>query len=305
MISTIIVQLLSIILLAPLFDGILKRFKAFLNGRRGASVFQTYYDLLKLFQKEQIINRHTSFMTTLAPMVICSVFLVAAFFVPVIRTSVISINLIYLFYLFALGTFFLILYGMDAGTYFGGLGGSRELFLAFLLEPIILVLIAMLYGSFSSMDVSGLAQGISTFDHSPYSVFLLIIFAAAFAIVFLGENTRFPFDNPATHLELTMIHEAMLLETGGPALALLEYAAKIKIVTFMTLFLDLFMPFSFGLSSTVSLWILWFAEMLVLIAILGKFEVYITKLRIFRYQNYTGVMLILLMIMFLFHLYFI
>ena len=169
--------------------------------------------------------------------------LVASFFVPVIHGSS-TINLIYLFYIFALGAFFLILYGMDSGTYFGGLGASRELFVAFLLEPIILVFIAIFSSSFHALDIDGLSNTLSTFDYSPSTILILIISAAAFLIVLLGENTRFPFDNPATHLELTMIHEAMLLETSGPNLALIEYAAKLKLITFITLFIDIFFPFT-------------------------------------------------------------
>ena len=302
MTSYLLLQFVSIVLLAPFFDAFLKRFKALLNGRRGAPL-TTYSDLLKLARKELLINRHSSFITRIAPSIIFAVFLSLAFFVPVIRGTG-SINLIYLFYLFALGTFFLILYGMDSSTYFGGLGGARELFVAFLLEPILLVLIAVFSTSFGAMDIAGISTQVASLSYPPYYVFLLIVFAVAFIIVFLGENTRFPFDNPATHLELTMIHEAMLLETAGPNLALIEYAARIKLVTFMTLFLDLFLPFDFGIRGTWALWGLWFVEILLLLLALGKFETYITKLRIFRYHNYTGATLIILIIIFLFKVYF-
>lgn len=266
---------------------------------------QSYSDFCKLFKKELIINKHWSFISRLAPSLILAVFLVSAFFVPVIVNNWVWINLISLFYLMALWTFFLILYWLDSSTYFWWLWWAREAFLAYLFEPIILVMIAFFYFIFWKTDINNISSLVAWWEYSPFLILIMIILAIAFAIITLWENTRFPFDNPATHLELTMIHEAMLLESWWPNLWLIEFAGKIKLITFLTLFVNLFAPFSFWLTTTLELWLLWFVKILILLLALWIYEVYITKLRIFRYQNYTWAVLMLLIIAFIFKIYFI
>ncbi|NDK08876.1 formate hydrogenlyase, partial [Candidatus Gracilibacteria bacterium] len=174
---------------------------------------------------------------------------------------------------------------MDNATYFGGLGVEREFFVMALVEPILILVIATLAFLFGTTDLTNIHTQILSLNFSFIVGFILIVLAIIAFYVLLAENKRFPFDNPATHLELTMIHEAMLLETNAKHLALMELSSKIKLVTFFSLFIYIFIPFTFGITSVIGLFILWFIKALFMAFIIGTWEIFIVKIRIFKYQN--------------------
>jgi formate hydrogenlyase subunit 4 len=235
-----------------LLVGVIRKTKARLQGRRGASVFQPYADLWKLLSKELVVSENTSWIFRFTPYLLAATMLLAALIVPVLTARAplgFMGNIIALMYLFLLGTFFLALAGLDAGSAFGGMGSSRDVAIAALAEPTVLIAI---FGIALRAGTTSLDGIIARFAAEP----LLMLNAGhllafcAFFIVALAENGRLPVDNPATHLELTMIHEAMLLEYSGRLLALVEWAAGMKLFLFLTLLSNLFFPWGVALANT-------------------------------------------------------
>jgi formate hydrogenlyase subunit 4 len=218
----IVIQTVVLLTAAPLIVGLIRKVKARLQCRQGASVFQPWADLIKLFRKQPVVSSYILFASTLAAGLLVPVF--------ISRTPLsFAGNIIAVVYLLALGTFFLMLAGLDAGSSFGGMGSSREAIVASLTEPAMMLsifAIALTAGSTNLSTIvhkTALLEGIVT-DPSPH----LMAFAAL-VIVAIAETGRVPVDNPATHLELTMIHEAMILEYSGRYLALVEWAAGLKL----------------------------------------------------------------------------
>ncbi len=249
-----ILQLLIVAFGSPLLVGVIRKAKARLQGRRGAPIFQPYADIRKLFSKEVVVSENSSWLFRFTPYLLATTMLLAALIVPVLTTSAplgFMGNIIALMYLFLLGTFFLALAGLDAGSAFGGMGSSREVAIAALAEPTVLIAI---FGIALRAGTTSLDGIIIRFAAEPLLMLnaghLLAFFA--FFIVALAENGRLPVDNPATHLELTMIHEAMILEYSGRLLALVEWAAGMKLFLFLTLISNLFFPWGVALSNTPS-----------------------------------------------------
>ena len=252
-IALTIAQVVVLLVVSPVIVGLIRKVKARLQCRRGASLFQPYADLAKLFNKEPVISTTTSWIFTATPYIVFSATLTAGLLVPLFASQVplnFAGNIIALVYLFAIGTFFLMLAGLDAGSAFGGMGSSREAIVASLTEPaaiLAIFAIALTAGSTNLSTIvhkTALLDGIVTAP-SPH----LMAFAALF-IVTLAETGRVPVDNPATHLELTMIHEAMVLEYSGRHLALIEWAAGIKLTVFLTLLANVFAPW--GIATTLT-----------------------------------------------------
>ena len=219
-----VIQLLMAGLGAPLLMGSVRKLKARLQGRRGASVFQPYRDLRKLLAKEAVISENTSWIFRFTPYLVASVMLLSALLIPMLstRTPLGFIgNIIVLMYLLLLATFFLALAGLDAGSAFGGMGSSREMIIAALAEPTVMIAIfaiALRVGSTSLDEIVRRGADDSLLLLNPGHLLAFV----AFFIVALAETGRLPIDNPSTHLELTMIHEAMILEYSGRHLALLS-----------------------------------------------------------------------------------
>jgi formate hydrogenlyase subunit 4 len=238
------IQLLTMALGAPLIVGSVRKLKARLQGRRGASVFQPYRDLRKLLVKEAVISENTSWIFRFTPYLVASVMLLSSLVVPMLSTRTplgFAGNIIVLMYLLLLATFFLALAGLDAGSAFGGMGSSREMIIAALAEPTVMVAIfaiALRVGSTSLDEIVRRGADDSLLLLNPGHLLAFV----AFFIVALAETGRLPIDNPATHLELTMIHEAMILEYSGRHLALIEWAAGMKLFLFLTLLSNLFFP---------------------------------------------------------------
>jgi formate hydrogenlyase subunit 4 len=283
-----LVQLLVIAAGAPLVVGVLRSLKARLVGRRGASPWQPYADLRKLCDKEQVVSTNASWIFTLTPAVQVSTMLVAALIVPVIVVRpplAFAGNAIVLMSLFLLGTFFLALAGLDTGSAFGGMGSSREVAIAALAEPTVILAIFALAMRADTINLGGLVERLGREPWLALNPGHLLAFAAFF-IVMLAETGRLPVDNPSTHLELTMIHEAMVLEYSGPALALIEWATAMKLLLFMTLLGNLFFPWGVtsaaGPGAIVVSLVAVSVKVGVLTVVLAVVETSVAKLRLFR-----------------------
>jgi len=282
------IQLLIVALGAPLLAGSVRKFKARLQGRRGASVFQPYRDLRKMLVKEAVISENTSWIFRFTPYLVASVMLLSSLVVPMLTTLTpmgFTGNIIVLMYLLLLATFFLALAGLDAGSAFGGMGSSREMIIAALAEPTVMVAIfaiALRVGSTSLDEIVRRGADDSLLLLNPGHLLAFV----AFFIVALAETGRLPVDNPATHLELTMIHEAMILEYSGRHLALIEWAAWMKLFLFLTLLSNLFFPWGVARTLEPLPVAIAFAALALkvgaLAAAVAILETSIAKLRLFR-----------------------
>jgi formate hydrogenlyase subunit 4 len=296
----VIAQTTILLAVSPFIVGLIRKVKARLQIRRGASVFQPYADLAKLFRKQPVVSTTTSWIFTVTPYILFASPLAAGLLVPVFvsRTPLaFAGNIIALVYLLALGTFFLMLAGLDAGSAFGGMGSSREAIVASLTEPAMILSIFAIALTKGSTDLStivhktAMLEGIVT-DPSPYLMALAALF-----IVAIAETGRVPVDNPATHLELTMIHEAMVLEYSGRYLALIEWAAGLKLLVFLTLIANVFAPWGIATSLEPAALSIGLATYLVkvsgLAVLIGVIESMFAKLRLFRVTDLLGVAFIL------------
>ena len=282
------VQVLVVAAGSPLLVGVTRILKARLVGRRGAPPWQPYRDLLKLLGKAPVVSPTTSWVFRFTPYLVAATMLVAALVTPVVTSRPAlgpAGNAIALMALFLLGTFFLALAGLDAGSAFGGMGSSREVAVAALAEPTVIVAIFALALRARTIDLGALVERLGREPSLVMNPGHLLAFAALF-IVMLAETGRLPVDNPATHLELTMIHEAMVLEYSGRYLALVEWASGMKLFLFMTLLGNLFVPW--GLSPAVTgaglaLGLVTLAlKLAALSAALALVETSVAKLRLFR-----------------------
>jgi formate hydrogenlyase subunit 4 len=282
-----IIQLLLVPAISPLCIGIVRKIKARFQNRVGASIFQPYRDLRKLLGKDEVISEDASWIFKFAPYLIFSVTLILGASIPLF-TSVFSDNLLsdllVIIYLIALSTFFLALAGMDVGSAFGGFGSSREMTVSALTEGGLMFSLLALAFLTHSTNLFVIAGNISSLSFSSFAPIILAF--GAFIIALLAETARFPFDNPATHLELTMIHEAMILEYSGKRLALMEWAAANKFLIFLALGANLFFPW--GMSSSADLsdislaMVLFFIKVLAFCLFVAVLESSIAKFRFFR-----------------------
>jgi formate hydrogenlyase subunit 4 len=291
-------QMLLVLLLAPLLVGLTRKIKAHLLRRRGASVLQPYRDLLRLTRKEAVIAENASWLFRVSPYMIFAATWVAAALVPTFATSLQfswTADLIVITALIGSARFFLALAGMDIGTSFGGIGASREMMFASLAEPAMLLIVFTLALVAGSTQLSEIAQFMV--NHASLRVSLGLVLAALI-IVALAENARIPVDNPATHLELTMVHEAMVLEYSGRHLAVIEFAAALKLLLYVSLIACIFAPW--GLASPgndTSAYFTGLASYLGKLAVggilLALFETAIAKIRVFRVPDFLGIALML------------
>lgn len=298
--ALVVAQVVLFLAVSPFIVGVIRKVKARLQCRRGAGLLQPYADLAKLFRKQPVVSTTTSCIFTVTPYILFASTLAAGLLVPAFASHMplnFAGNIIALVYLLALGTFFLILAGLDAGSAFGGMGSSREAIVASLTEPAMIMsifAIALTAGSTNLSTIvhkTALLEGIVT-DPSPHLMALAALF-----IVALAETGRVPVDNPATHLELTMIHEAMVLEYSGRYLALVEWAAGMKLLVFLTLIANVFAPWGIATSLTPAAIGIGLAVYLVkvsgLAVLIGVIESMFAKLRLFRVSEFLGVAFIL------------
>jgi formate hydrogenlyase subunit 4 len=290
-------QMLLVLLVAPLFTGFVRKVKARLLRRQGPPVIQPYLDLVRLMRKEVVLADNASWLFRVTPYLIFAVTWVAASLVPTFRTDLVfswSADLIAIIALLGSARFFLALAGLDVGTSFGGIGSSREVMIASLAEP------AMIMMVFTVALIAGSTQlsTVAAFMVSP-AVGLRVSLAMAFValvMVAIAENGRIPIDNPATHLELTMVHEAMVLEYSGRHLALIELAGSLKLVLYVSLIACLFLPWGIeSADATPPTLAIGAAAYIGKLAaggfLLALFETSIAKMRVFRAPEFLGIAL--------------
>lgn len=269
---------IMVIAVAPLIEGIIKTVKARLQNRRGPAITQPYYDLFKFFSKDAVISPTVSWLFKLAPYIYFATAFAASGIVAAGEFSQLA-DMLLLIYLLGLGRFFLALASLDAGSAFGGMGGSREMFVAVLVEPALLL---TLFTVASKANTTVLAVMAGTAAASPFSL-PYILAGIAFFIVLIAETGRIPVDNPDTHLELTMIHEGMILEYSGRSLGLIHWASMIKQTTILILFITFFVPWQMPLLGAAGLGGIWFGLKLMLAAmLLGFIETSTNKMRLFK-----------------------
>ena len=292
-------QALLALLLAPWLVGFIRMVKARLQGRRGAPPWQPYYDLRKLFGKEAVVSRNASWLFRFAPYLIFAATVAVTMLVPLIAAPLpfdAVGDLLTVVYLMLLGTFFLALAGLDPGTAFGGMGASREMTVAAIAEPTIALAIFGLAVGAGSTNLGRIVAETLSHPGAVINPGHLLGFAALF-IVMLAETGRLPVDNPATHLELTMIHEAMALEYSGRYLALIEWAAELKLLIFFSLLANLFLPWGVATtltagSVTIAVFAL-IAKLTLLGLAVALIETRLAKLRLFRVPELLGVSFVL------------
>ena len=287
-IAVALLQVALTIAVAPVLVGLMRKIRARLEGRVGPPISQPWRDLRKLLGKQRLVSANTGWVFSLAPLVLIASAALVAAIVPFLstRSALDQVgDLFAVVYLLLLGTVFLSLAGLDAGTAFGGMGASRAMTITAIAEPTVLVAIFALSVSSGSSNLGAIVSSTLANPSTAASPQSLLAFAAL-AVVTIAETGRLPVDNPSAHLELTMIHEAMILEYSGPDLALLELAAHLRLVVFLGLLANLFLPW--GIATTVQPLHLLAAAAAVLVkitllaAIIAVVEVFIAKLRLFR-----------------------
>lgn len=293
------VQMALVLLLAPLLTGFVRKVKARLLRRRGASLIQPYRDLFRLLHKEVVLAENASWLFRVTPYLIFAATWVAASLIPTFATGLLfswTADLIAIIALLGSARFFLALAGMDVGTSFGGIGSSREVMIASLAEPAMLLIVFTLALVAGSTQLSTVAA----FMASPEVGLRVSLGLALFGliIVAIAENARIPVDNPATHLELTMVHEAMVLEYSGRHLAMIEFAASLKLLLYMSLIACLFTPWGLsGAAAGAGALVIGMASYLAKLAVggflLALFETATAKMRVFRVPDFLAVALML------------
>jgi formate hydrogenlyase subunit 4 len=284
----ILAQILLLLVLAPLVSGCIRNWKAKLQNRRGPRVWQPYWDLAKFLRKDMVISENASWIFSTAPYVVFLTSLLVGLLVPVLTMRApLSLfgGVLAIIGLLALGRFFLALGGLDPGSAFGGMGSSREMTIAAIAEPALMLAIFTVAITAGSTDLSQMVkatQGLTLKLLNPAH----LMASAALFVVLLAETGRVPVDNPATHLELTMIHEAMLLEYSGRYLAFMEWGASIKQLVLMAILVNIFLPVGLAAEGTAASLALALGVFLIKIAALSGAVVVVetvnAKLRLFR-----------------------
>jgi len=292
-------QMLLVLLLAPLLTGLVRKVKAHLLRRVGPPLLQPYRDLVRLMRKEVVLAENASWLFRVIPYLVFAATWVAASLVPTFGTGLMfswSADLIAIIALLASARFYLALAGLDVGTSFGGIGSSREVMIASLAEPAMVMIVFTLALIAGSTQLSSMAAYLISGEAGlRVSLGLALI---ALIIVAIAENARIPVDNPATHLELTMVHEAMVLEYSGRHLALIDLAASLKLLLYVSLIACLFTPWGMaapgtGLAALVLGVVSYLGKLAAGGILLAVFETSIAKMRVFRVPEFLGAALML------------
>jgi len=303
-------QLLEIVvalLLAPLLVGWVNQWRAWLQNKSAPGLLQPYRVLHKLFHKESVLAEHASPLFRSAPYIVFSCMLLASAIIPTLSTDLPlapAADAIALVGLFALARVFISLAAMDVGTAFGTMGARREMLIGFLAEPALLM---VLFSASLIPKSTSLATIVETLAHRDLAIYPSLAFAGvAFTMISLAENARVPVDNPATHLELTMIHEALTLECSGRHLALLEWAASLKLFAYSCLGLALFLPWGIAEAHAPLELVLALPVLVLKLAVggvlLALMETASAKMRIFRVPEFLGTAFLLAVIGVLVHI---
>jgi len=286
-------QIAVLLGIAPAFTGWVRMLKCWSQGRTSAGLFQPYRDIIKLFSKDVVLADNASWIFRFTPYLVFGTVVLAGGIIPMLSLELpiaSAADVIVLVGLFAIARFFTALAGMDIGTAFGGMGSSREMTIASLAEP------AMLMAIFT-VSLASKSTSLSQMVHVVYSGQSVLRPSLAFALfafilIALAETGRIPVDNPATHLELTMIHEAMILEYSGRHLALIEWANMMKLFLFVMLGAAVFAPWGIAQTGDLTVIIAAFLIMLLKLAVVGIvlviIETGLAKMRIFRLTEFLG-----------------
>lgn len=281
-------QLICFLAVSPLISGIITKLKNNIRMRKGQSVFQPYYNLAKLFSKGEVVSETASWIFRAAPFVVIASALTGAALIPVFilpGPARYMGDLLALVFIFALGRFFMALAALDTGSSFGGMGASREMFIASLVEPVVCLAAFSVSLTFGSTDFAGFS------GMHPVPVSALVT-AGALAMVALAETSRVPVDNQETHLELTMVHEAMVLEYSGRSLALIEASSHVRQMIWFFLIAQIVFPMAWPVPSGPAhlvTWLAWYAARIGIIAAgVAVVEVSVAKMRLFRVVDFLG-----------------
>ena len=288
-----LLQGIFVLLIAPFASGLVRFCKARLQGRHGASPLLPYYTFATLLKKQMVIPTASSWVFRAVPFVVLSTTISLAFILPLLfvggKLASMS-DFLVVAGILMIGSIFLVLGGLDPGSAFGGMGSSREMTIAALVEPTIIMVFAAMSFVGGSFAIDGMVGQPIIWSH-PY----LLLSVFAFALVTLAENARYPVDNPATHLELTMVHEAMILEYSGPYLAMLEYASALKLTIFAILLSNFIIPSTvipvgmFGFSAVLAAIIVASVKIVIAMAGLALLETTIVKMRFYRMQEFMSI----------------
>jgi formate hydrogenlyase subunit 4 len=286
----LLINITFIVAISPLLMGLVKKVKAYCQGRTGPPLLQGYYNLFKLMKKEIVYSSNSSFIMRLAPYLNIGFLLAASAMVPVVFLPEASGlgNIILFLYLMVTAKFFMALAGLDAGSTFGGMGSSREMSLSAIIEPVTITSVAALAFVLKSTDIPEMFSTTLAGSLAQYPTLILIAFSLF--IVIIVETARVPMDNPETHLELTMVHEAMILEQTGPKLALMELSHSVKQTVLMALSINIVLPLGLATEATplaivVSL-LAFTVKALAFAAVIGVFESMMAKIRLFRLPSF-------------------
>jgi formate hydrogenlyase subunit 4 len=292
-------QMLIVLLMAPMLTGLVRKIKARMLRRAGPPVIQPYRDLVRLMRKEVVLAESASWLFRVIPYLIFAATWVAASLIPTFRTGLLfswSADLIAIIALLGSARFFLALAGLDVGTSFGGIGSSREVMIASLAEPAMIMIVFTLALIVGSTQLSTMAG----FMESPAVGLRVSLGLALIALIMvaIAENARIPVDNPATHLELTMVHEAMVLEYSGRHLALIELSAALKLLLYISLIACVFAPWGLAgpgasLGALAISALAYLGKLAVGGFLLALFETSIAKMRVFRVPEFLGAALML------------
>jgi formate hydrogenlyase subunit 4 len=292
-------QMLLVLLLAPLLTGFVRKIKARLLRRQGPPLLQPYRDLIRLMRKEVVLAENASWLFRVIPYIIFAGTWVAVSLVPTFRAGLLfswSADLIAIIALLGSARFFQALAGLDVGTSFGGIGSSREVMIASLAEPAMLMIVFTLALVAGSTQLSTMATYMLSSEVGlRVSLGLALI---ALLMVAIAENARIPIDNPATHLELTMVHEAMVLEYSGRHLALIDLSSELKLLLYVSVIACLFVPWGMAMPPpSVAAIVIgvgsYLAKLVVGAVLLAVFETSIAKMRVFRVPAFLGAALML------------
>lgn len=291
-------QMLLVLAIAPALTGVVRKMKARLQRRIGPSIFQPYRDLRRLFGKDAVIADNTSWLFRAAPYLIFAATWVAAALVPTFQAGLVfswAGDLIAIVALLGAARFIQAVAALDAGTSFGGIGASREIMIASLAEPAMIMVVFTVALVAGSTQLSTIAAFMVTHQSLRVSLAMALV---ALIIVALAENARIPVDNPSTHLEVTMVHEAMVLEYSARHLAMVEWAASLKLLLYISMVVCIFFPFGLitdggGLLAHALSLAAYLLKVAAAALLLATLETVIAKMRVFRVPNLLGIALML------------
>jgi len=299
----LIFQVIFILLIAPLFTGVIRKMKAKVQHRIGASLVQPYYDLVKLFKKDLVVSSTSSWIYNLAPYVYFITSLLAVSCLPVVYQLTgftFYTDLLIVVYLLVTGRIFMALAGLDTGSSFGGMGSSREMLISALVEPALFIIIITVSArsGVASTNISSIYEFAVTHTETAFTPMNILLFFSML-MVLIAESSRIPIDDPSTHLELTMVHEAMVLEFSGRQLAFIELGTQIKQLVFMTFMANILMPIGFNIENIFLSLGIYIIKILLITILVGLVELNTVKLRLYSVSNFAAIAFIISVLGFL------